>query len=44
VASIEKERNNKKKIKWVIYETLIYNISDYLDLHPGGSDMIEPFI
>ena len=31
-------------LKWVIFEGDVYDVAEYLPLHPGGSDMIEPYI
>jgi len=34
----------KPDLKWVIFEGDVFDVMDYLPLHPGGSDMIDPYI
>lgn len=35
---------NQTNLKLVIFEGSVYDVADYLQLHPGGSDMIEPYL
>lgn len=30
--------------KFVIFESTVYDITDYIGVHPGGSDKIEPYL
>ena len=34
------KHNNKKKGIWVTYKDNVYNITDFIDNHPGGKDKI----
>ena len=37
----EIEKNNKKEDGiWVTYKDSVYNITDFIDIHPGGKDKI----
>ena len=31
-------------LKWIVYDGEVYDVNDYLPLHPGGSDMIDVYI
>jgi cytochrome b involved in lipid metabolism len=30
--------------KYVIFEGSVYDVTDYIGVHPGGVDQIEPYI
>ena len=34
---------NKSKMQIVIFEGSVYDVSGYIEPHPGGSDLIEPY-
>jgi cytochrome b involved in lipid metabolism len=36
-------KHNLKNDCWVIVENKVYNVSDFIDLHPAGPDKIIPF-
>ena len=38
------EHSKKTGRKYVIFEGSVYDVTDYLVLHPGGSDKLEPYI
>ena len=31
-------------LKWVIFEGMVYDVTNYLPLHPGGSEQIDPYL
>ena len=38
------EYYKKTNRKIVLFEGTVYDVEDYMDLHPGGSDMIEELL
>ncbi|KAJ9580904.1 hypothetical protein L9F63_023919 [Diploptera punctata] len=39
--SLEEVKAHKsKESAWCIYENSVYDVTDYLDLHPGGGDLV----
>jgi len=36
----EIRKHNTKNDSWVIYNNKVYNITQFIDIHPGGKDMI----
>lgn len=30
--------------KWVLFEGKVYDVEDYINVHPGGADNIEDYI
>ena len=43
-AEVLKHCQANPQLKWVIFEGEVFDILEYLPLHPGGSDMIDPYI
>lgn len=36
--------SNNKDLQWVIFEGDVYDVKEYIPLHPGGADLIEPLL
>lgn len=41
---VEEYQQSHQELKLVIFEGSVYDVCTYLPLHPGGSDMIEPYL
>ncbi len=39
----EVERHNSHDDCWIIIDNNVYNVTNFLDEHPGGSDRIRPY-
>lgn len=37
-------REEVAKKKWIVIDSVVYDISKFIDLHPGGSTVLEPYI
>ena len=43
LTGVEVAKHNSATDCWIIIQSSVYNVSQFLSLHPGGSDRIIPF-
>ena len=36
----EVSKHNKKEDSWIIIDNYVYDVTEFLDIHPGGKNMI----
>ena len=35
---------NSPNLQYVLFEGIVYDVSEYMSIHPGGADLIEEYL